>query len=152
MLRLVDRKESAETEVLYIEGAASPAKKGPRHVRSLREVISEHKPIGYQHRGTEWETVGLKIKYYIRINSLGFPDFSGYAIAIVRIPMTGDRRADEAMANKAAEIPPGKKYRGFTWHHHQDRRTMLLIPTELHNAFRHSGGVWAIRKGGQRKP
>ena len=36
--------------------------------------------------------------------------------------------------------------KGFTWHHVEDGLTMMLIPTDLHNAVRHTGGAALIRK------
>jgi len=48
----------------------------------------------------------------------------------------------------AAGYDRREEHPGYTWHHHQDRTTMQLIPTELHDAFRHSGGVWAIKNLG----
>ena len=47
------------------------------------------------------------------------------------------------IANKMMRkrIPGWKKPSNMTWHHHQDTRTMQLIPTDIHNAVRHSGGA-----------
>lgn len=36
---------------------------------------------------------------------------------------------------------------GYTWHHVEDGRTMLLVPSDLHSAVRHTGGASLIRKG-----
>ena len=36
---------------------------------------------------------------------------------------------------------------GYTWHHVEDGRTMILIPTDLHDAYRHTGGALLIREG-----
>ncbi|HIO96421.1 MAG TPA: hypothetical protein EYG71_00660 [Leucothrix sp.] len=38
----------------------------------------------------------------------------------------------------------------YTWHHHQDGKTMILIPSSFHNnvtGFRHTGGAKIISKG-----
>lgn len=32
----------------------------------------------------------------------------------------------------------------YTWHHHQDARTMMLVEQDIHNATRHSGGRHVI--------
>lgn len=45
---------------------------------------------------------------------------------------------------KAGYARNGGEPGGYTWHHHQDRQTMKLVPTEIHDAFRHSGGVWVL--------
>ena len=46
-------------------------------------------------------------------------------------------------ANKVAgytETPEG-----YTWHHHQDGKTMQLVPQDLHYHVRHTGGVSTIK-------
>jgi RHS repeat-associated protein len=80
----------------------------------------------------------------------GYPDFTRYARVQVRIKMTGNRPVDFAAANQAAgfgktaqDTPPG-----YVWHHHHDRTTMQLIPTDLHRGVRHTGGVGVIREQG----
>jgi hypothetical protein len=72
----------------------------------------------------------------------GFPDFSLVTTRSVTITQTGDRAADFAAANRAAgyECTP----KGFTWHHHQDKTTMQLVPTEIHTKTGHTGGVGII--------
>ncbi len=82
----------------------------------------------------------------VAFTSDGYPDFAPYAIRIVRISMTGDRQTDYAAANSAAGLDVTPE--GFTWHHHQDRTTMQLIPTDIHYAVRHSGGVSLINQIG----
>jgi hypothetical protein len=34
-----------------------------------------------------------------------------------------------------------KEPRGYTWHHHQNGKTLMLVPTDLHDAVKHGGGV-----------
>ncbi|RQV29328.1 filamentous hemagglutinin N-terminal domain-containing protein [Burkholderia cenocepacia] len=75
----------------------------------------------------------------VKFNSQGFPDFSPYAKAKVDVQgLTGDYRTDEAISNKKvglSETPDG-----YVWHHVENAQTMLLIPQDLHNAVRHTGG------------
>ncbi|WP_234708934.1 HNH endonuclease [Burkholderia pseudomallei] len=75
----------------------------------------------------------------VKFNSQGFPDFSPYAKAKVDVQgLTGDYRTDEALSNKKvglSETPDG-----YVWHHVENAQTMLLIPQDLHNAVRHTGG------------
>ncbi|WP_196480995.1 hemagglutinin repeat-containing protein [Burkholderia territorii] len=75
----------------------------------------------------------------VKFNSQGFPDFSPYAKAKVNVQgLTGDYRTDEAISNKKvglSETPDG-----YVWHHVENAQTMLLIPQDLHNAVRHTGG------------
>jgi hypothetical protein len=82
----------------------------------------------------------------IPFNRRGYPSFSGVAIKTVRIQQTGNRRVDEAAANMAAgyaETPEG-----FTWHHHQDKRTMQLVPRDTHYKTGHTGGVAQKKRSG----
>jgi len=70
-------------------------------------------------------------------------DFSRYAVATVRIQVTGDRNRDASAANRAAGLlhtPPG-----CVWHHHHDGQTMQAIPKDLHSAIGHDGGVKKVR-------
>lgn len=82
----------------------------------------------------------LREKYpeSVKFNEKGFPDFSPYTTAEVDIQYTGDRADDFDLANTAAGL--SEKPEGYTWHHHENGRTMQLIPTDLHDAVRHTGG------------
>ena len=85
----------------------------------------------------------------------GYPDFSKYAEKTVKFdpPSADALKADTclnanyshdfAMANKAAGYKTTPQ--GYTWHHKEDMQTMQLIPTDLHQAVRHSGGALEIR-------
>jgi hypothetical protein len=70
----------------------------------------------------------------------GYPDFraAGVVRAEVKIVYTGSRARDFAAANKAAGLRETPK--GMTWHHHQDRTSMQLVPTEIHAKTGHTGG------------
>ncbi|WP_306464176.1 HNH endonuclease [Corallococcus exiguus] len=70
----------------------------------------------------------------------GYPDFNaaGVVKTEVRIPYTGSRAGDFAAANKAAGLKQTPK--GMTWHHHQDRTTLQLVPTDVHARTGHTGG------------
>ncbi|WP_442961226.1 HNH endonuclease signature motif containing protein, partial [Pseudogracilibacillus sp. SO30301A] len=35
---------------------------------------------------------------------------------------------------------------GYTWHHVEDGRTLMLVLTDLYQAVRHTGGAALIRK------
>ena len=107
-------------------------------------------PINGKYAGLIMETdhVFVKAKYGdIYMNEAGYPIFDEYAIARVEFnDLTGDTAADIRKANMfhhgSYETPPG-----YTWHHVEDGRTMILIPTDLHEAYRHSGGATLIRDG-----
>ena len=76
----------------------------------------------------------------------GFPDFSGVLQRTVSIQQTGNRSADVRAANRAAGF--GETPAGYTWRNHQDGRTMQLVPTSIHSATGHTGGV-ALGGGGR---
>ena len=80
----------------------------------------------------------------IRFNKKGFPDFSSYAIKKVEIKMTGNHRIDKKRANEGLGYKPNAEHLGYTWHHHENGKTMELVPRDLHDAFRHTGGVSVI--------
>ena len=96
----------------------------------------------------------IKEKYGdILYNSAGYPIFDKYAIARVELPnLNGleggaiDIRAANMMHHgTTANIP------GYTWHHLEDGKTLILIPTELHDrtvsGYAHSGGAKLLRDG-----
>ncbi|EEE35379.1 conserved hypothetical protein [Rhodobacteraceae bacterium KLH11] len=95
-----------------------------------------------QYAGTTFELsgeLGQRYPHGVPFSGAGYPDFSRYSQANVRIELTGSRSADFAAANRAAGLdstPPN-----MTWHHHQDAGYMQLVPTDLHETVRHTGGV-----------
>ena len=76
------------------------------------------------------------------------PDFSPHATAKVEIEMNGNHSfsagGDMFEANIKAGFPGGKRHNDYTWHHSEDRKTMLLVPRWLHNTsdngLAHRGG------------
>jgi hypothetical protein len=81
----------------------------------------------------------------VRFTKEGFPDLTPYAK--LKLPVEGmtGTTSDFALANKAvgfSETPAG-----YTWHHVEDGQTMLLVPTTLHQAVRHTGGAALLRNG-----
>ena len=87
----------------------------------------------------------------VKLDDDEYPDFSPYAYrhpetgnpVIVEIDMQGNHGSDYTAANQAAGLD--KKPEGYTWHHHQDEKTMILVPTDLHGAVSHKGGVTATK-------
>jgi len=86
----------------------------------------------------------------VRFNAQGFPDFSPYAKAQVKLEsLTGVPRVDNKLANQAAGFgDAGTAPKGYVWHHVEDGKTMQLVPFELHDATRHTGGTAIIRNRG----
>ena len=72
----------------------------------------------------------------------GHADFSSYADETVEIVQTGKRKIDEAAANAKAGLDGTPD--GYTWHHVEDGKTMQLVPTDIHKATGHTGGVAAV--------
>ena len=77
----------------------------------------------------------------------GFPDFSPYAVTKVDMPdLTGNRRIDAALANQHAGLMSTPQV--YSWHHVEDTETMLLVPRDLHETVRHTGGAAILREQG----
>lgn len=75
----------------------------------------------------------------VSFNEKGIPDFSPYVAELedgriieVPITLTGNRKEDFKLCNLAFGWKNTPK--GFTWHHHEDARTIQLLPKDLHNA------------------
>jgi hypothetical protein len=52
--------------------------------------------------------------------------------------LTGDRKGDARLANLATDRT--KTPADYVWHHVEDGRTMELVPKDLHNLVKHTGG------------
>lgn len=75
----------------------------------------------------------------------GYPDFSQVSKKDVEIEFSSPRNRDKdrRAANKAAGFD--KTPAGHEWHHHQDGKTMQLIPKSFHRKTGHGGGFSAGR-------
>ncbi|EFO1363694.1 type IV secretion protein Rhs, partial [Escherichia coli] len=83
-----------------------------------------------------------KYPHGVPFNHAGFPDFSHYSIKNTRIELGSSRDIDFARADRAAGYGPGNpRPEGYTWHHHQDSGYMQLVPSDIHDAVRHTGGI-----------
>ena len=70
--------------------------------------------------------------------------------AVVEITgLTSAKSTDDALANKAIGLDATPN--GYTWCHAENGTTMQLLPSDLHNAVRHTGGRANIKQaeGGQ---
>jgi hypothetical protein len=81
----------------------------------------------------------------LRFKATGYPDFEPYALTLpnkqkyVEITYTGSRSGDSVVATKKAgftRIPAD-----YTWHHSEELGRMYLVPDDLHEAVKHTGGV-----------
>jgi hypothetical protein len=111
-------------------------------------------PPNHEYAGQAFPSELLPPKYRskgLRFTKEGYPDFAPHARQLpngknyVEIEYTGSRRADEAAANKMAKLD--RMPRDWTWHHAEDMKTMYLVPTDLHDAVKHSGGVATYKHG-----
>ncbi|MEO1219861.1 MAG: HNH endonuclease, partial [Pseudomonadota bacterium] len=83
-----------------------------------------------------------KYPHSVTFTGDGFPDFSRYSKKNVRIELGKSRSTDFRRADKAAGFNASNpRPEGFTWHHHQDSGRMQLVPTDLHDWLKHTGGV-----------
>ncbi|NPC84254.1 HNH endonuclease, partial [Pyxidicoccus fallax] len=79
----------------------------------------------------------------------GYPDFSPFSQKNVSIEMKGDHYQDFKAANMKAGFgdtatpPPG-----MTWHHHEDGKTMMLVPQKINNNVPHTGGASVVKDAG----
>jgi RHS repeat-associated protein len=91
------------------------------------------------------ESIRGKYPHGVPFNMLGFPDFSRYAAKTVNV---GKFKSDSADFRKANEYAFGKNNQfgdkapeGFTWHHHQENGKLQLIPKDIHDGVKHTGGA-----------
>lgn len=111
-------------------------------------------PINHRYAGQDIPPEKLPAEYRakgVHINADGFPEFEPHALTLpngkkrVHIELTGGRTPDERIANRLAGFdrtnPPPPD---FTWHHDAITGDMMLVPTKLHDAVRHTGdaAVW----------
>lgn len=83
-----------------------------------------------------------KYPHSVPLNGAGFPDFSRYSIKNVRIALGRLREVDFRRADRAASYNlENPRPEGFTWHHHQESGFMQLVPSDLHDAIRHTVGI-----------
>lgn len=138
-LRKAPTSESAQQRLQQVElaeeAAAAPPVAGrlpQNHEFAGQQFPKERLPPAYRQQG-------------LRFSEAGYPDFSPYAQTLpngqksVQIAYTGSRSGDFAAAN--TKVGYKKTPRGFRWHHHEDMKTMLLVPEDLHDVVKHTGGV-----------
>jgi len=83
----------------------------------------------------------------------GYPDFKPYAHPDypnpVKINMTGNNASDFSQANNAIGLSGSKPPKGYTWHHMEDGKSMLLVRRDVHDCtlggFAHTGGASIVK-------
>lgn len=103
----------------------------------------------------KYKIVGIEFKD-------GYPDFTPISKADIIIDDFSKReinfpQADRKLAEQwskqgkdgkewsAGDVKQWRKDNNYTWHEHQDCKTMQLVPCEVHNNIPHDGGI-AVKK------
>jgi filamentous hemagglutinin len=94
---------------------------------------------------TKYPELHTKYPNGVYYDSQGYPDFTPYVEAKVKLKEFNGRKADNKIANEEKGFK--KTPDGYTWHHHQDGTTMQLVPKDLHEAFKHTGGIATSKHG-----
>jgi hypothetical protein len=92
--------------------------------------------------------------YHVKIDEKGNPRFEPFIYtykgkdgkerkADFPVTATRDRKADFAEADKLLGIPRPDDY---TWHHVEGGKRIILVPTEVHSAVGHHGGVSQVNE------
>ncbi len=122
-------------------------------------LISGQKPKNYEFAGQTYHTSS---GYDIPFDQYGFPDMDAVSMRTVRINgMQGNTtitNGDFSKANFEAfgvadpnyhlTVNNGQ-YANYTWHHHQDTKSMMLVPKVVNNpnmgGVSHTGGAAIVR-------
>lgn len=153
--RIEERRKNAQTDeeqaALDAEYSAAERVEAAATIKSIGGAL----PINAQFAGNVFPASRLpkaiRDKYPdgVRFTADGFPDFEPYAKVVVTVDgLIGDTYRDFSAANLKAGFPDDPKGRspaGWTWHHHQDGKRMVLVPRALHTAVKHTGGAAIIR-------
>ena len=131
-----------ENGVWVHNSSCTPAKK------YLAEVDKETGDRLYKRTledGNEYQvryTKGENGDYYARFEDFAtHPDFPEAVYPSKKgLVLTGVEKEDLRMMLKNYGKP-----RGYTWHHLEDGKGMLLVETKIHSSFHHSGGATILR-------
>ena len=113
--------------------------------RNPLKIINGRKNINSDLAGQAVKTKGGEVFF----DYDGFPDFTPYAKKIVRVEGLAGKMPKDA--NLAMDLLSMQDYnrKDFVWHHHQDGKTMMLIPRSVHSVVQggvaHSGGAAVIK-------
>ncbi len=122
--------------------------KDPAVAARYAESLDSLRIINKKYSGQVYELSGKLAEKYpkgVNFTKEGFPDFNPYAKVKVEVSGLTGKASDFTMANKAAGLKTTPT--GYTWHHVENGTTMILVPTDLHQAVRHTGGASLIERG-----
>lgn len=143
-----------DAEAILKQTPKDAAAQARQRAAATKEAAMEVKPVAgrlprnHAYAGKDFPADQLPATYRkkgLRFTKEGHPDFEPHAMQLpngskrVQIEYTGRRSADFEAANKAAKL--AETPRDYTWHHLEDGKSMLLVPRDLHDAVKHSGGV-----------
>ena len=127
---------------------AKVIEKGAEIPSTVRKVGGRN-PINARYAGKSFPPSPDLAKQFpkgVTFRETGFPAFTPYRQAHAEMSgLTGDVRIDGRLANQANKLPGTPE--GWTWHHVEDGRTLELVPSDLHDYVRHTGGAAVIRHG-----
>jgi RHS repeat-associated protein len=111
-------------------------------------AVNGRKPINSSYAGKIYPASKLPVEirgkypHGVPFTHAGFPDFARYSVKSTRIQLGKSRDVDFGRADRAVGYSRSNpRPDGYTWHHHQDSGYMQLIPTDLHDAVKHTGGI-----------
>jgi A nuclease of the HNH/ENDO VII superfamily with conserved WHH len=119
-------------------------------------LINGRKPVNHEFHGQTYHT---KSGYDVPFDNNGFPDMDAFSARTVRINnMDGTVSGDFSKANMQAfgvadpnyHLTVGNgQYANYTWHHHQDTKSMMLVPKAINNpaagGVAHTGGAAIVK-------
>jgi hypothetical protein len=148
------KQARTDAEAILKQTPKDAAAQARQHAATTIETATEVKPVAgrlpqkHAYAGKAFPADELPAKYRkkgLSFTKEGYPDFEPHAMQLpnggkrVQIEYTGSRGADSNAANKAAKLDDTPDR--YTWHHLEDGKSMILVPTDLHKAVKHSGGV-----------
>ncbi|HLL23345.1 MAG TPA: HNH endonuclease [Kofleriaceae bacterium] len=139
LLKKAPKNAEARRSLEHAETAQEAAKVKPVAGRLPQNHVLAGKSFPIDELPPKYRSKGL------RFTDEGYPDFTPHAKQLptgkkyVEIEYTGKRADDFGAANKKAKLDETPE--GWTWHHLEDGRKMMLVPTDLHQAVKHTGGV-----------
>ncbi|WP_207233550.1 HNH endonuclease [Salinicola tamaricis] len=144
----IKQKYGLDDEQASIVSAAALSAMGGVGFNSRIRPVNGRAPINSKYANTTIplkdlpEKIREKYPHSIHFNGAGFPDFSRYSIKNVVIEPGRSRKVDYRRADIAAGYNSEKpRPKGYVWHHNEHVGYMQLVPSDLHEAVKHTGGI-----------
>ena len=108
------------------------------------QKVNGRNPINSKYAGKTYtfkpgSTLQKKYPNGVEFSKSGFPIFTPYSKKTVDIgSLNKNSSTDFAKANKMAGYKETPK--GYTWHHVENSTKLQLVPTDLHQSVKHTGG------------